>query len=185
MIRAISHGVPVLPRPKFGQGTFVTDVLNGVINEKTLFETPKAAIIMNIAPCREGHALIVTKRPVQFLKELTPQEQIEVMQLLQLYQRFWDGLPQNRGKTFGYSIFLNDGPIAGQTVPHFHFHIIPIDSTNPLRKGTIRHAINPIFPGFPNPSDFDTRVSDIYKPVTDNLDYLRQFAKSNGISTPF
>jgi len=93
-------------------------------------------------PVREGHLLVIPFRHIQFLVDLTRDEFLDLYSMLGL-------VDQLISKTFnadGYNLGLNDGPAAGQTIPHLHFHIVPRkhgDVPNP--RGGIRNFLpNPL-----------------------------------------
>lgn len=72
-------------------------------------------------PVSEGHCLVIPKRHVSSIDELTDSE------LKDLY------VVMNQTKTLlretyqpdGFNIGINEGEAAGQTVEHLHIHIIP------------------------------------------------------------
>lgn len=86
-------------------------------------------------PITEGHTLIVPKRHVASLFDLSEAEQAAVWQLVALVRaKLWHDLNPD-----GYNIGINDGPAAGQTVMHAHIHVIPRrkgDSPDP--RGGVR-----------------------------------------------
>lgn len=92
-------------------------------------------------PASPGHVELVPFRHVVSFFDLT---QAEVRDLFALAQRIRDW-QESRYKPDGYTIGINDGAAAGQTVGHLHMHIIPRrhgDVPNPT--GGIRR----IFPEF-------------------------------------
>jgi len=89
-------------------------------------------------PISPGHTLVIPKRHIGSFFELQPDEQAELMALLGNAKLVLDKefAPQ------GYNIGINDGPAAGQTVPHLHIHLIPRytgDRTDP--RGGVRWII--------------------------------------------
>jgi diadenosine tetraphosphate (Ap4A) HIT family hydrolase len=72
-------------------------------------------------PVAEGHLLVVPKRHVASLFDLSDKEHAAI----------WRLVAQVRGKLAselqpdGFNIGVNDGPAAGQTVMHAHVHVIP------------------------------------------------------------
>jgi histidine triad (HIT) family protein len=76
---------------------------------------------LDIFPRRAGHTLVVPTRGVQRLGDLTAEERSGLM----------DGVcevQQRLGRHFAttdFTVCLHDGPLAGQEVPHVHFHVIP------------------------------------------------------------
>ena len=82
-----------------------------------------------------GHVLIVPKRHVADFFEMTPEEQLAVIELLREAQH----LVHAEHSPDGYNIGVNIGPAAGQSRMHVHVHLIPRylgDVANP--KGGVR-----------------------------------------------
>jgi diadenosine tetraphosphate (Ap4A) HIT family hydrolase len=81
------------------------------------------AIILDKFPVSPGHAIIVARRPVGRFNELSAEEKSRLVHWI-------DWAQSHLSKTLSpapdaYNLGLNDGPAAGQTVPQFHFHVIP------------------------------------------------------------
>jgi diadenosine tetraphosphate (Ap4A) HIT family hydrolase len=72
-------------------------------------------------PISPGHSLVIPKRHIQSFFDLTLNEQPELLDLL---HRAKQSLDQEYAPQ-GYNIGINDGPAAGQTIPHLHIHLIP------------------------------------------------------------
>jgi diadenosine tetraphosphate (Ap4A) HIT family hydrolase len=90
-------------------------------------ENESAAAFPDAFPVAQGHTLIVPKRHVASLFDLTDEEQADLWRLVALV----------RGKLLaelrpdGFNLGVNDGAAAGQTVMHAHVHVIP------RRKGDV------------------------------------------------
>ena len=69
----------------------------------------------------KGHVLVVPKRHVADFFEMTPQEQVAVVELLREAQR----LIHAEHSPDGYNIGVNMGVAAGQSRMHVHVHLIP------------------------------------------------------------
>jgi diadenosine tetraphosphate (Ap4A) HIT family hydrolase len=80
-----------------------------------------AAAIADGFPIAEGHALVVPKRHVASLFDLTAEEQAAIWTLVALVR----AKLMAELKPDGFNVGLNDGTAAGQTVMHAHVHIIP------------------------------------------------------------
>ena len=72
-------------------------------------------------PLTEGHALVIPNQHVGSFFELSSEIQAD---LITLVSRVRDELIQEFGIK-DVNIGINDGPLAGQTVPHCHIHVIP------------------------------------------------------------
>jgi len=82
-----------------------------------------------------GHVIAVPKRHVADFFEMTPQEQVAVVELLREAHR----LVETGHSPDGYNIGVNIGQAAGQSRMHVHVHLIPRylgDVPNP--KGGVR-----------------------------------------------
>jgi diadenosine tetraphosphate (Ap4A) HIT family hydrolase len=72
-------------------------------------------------PVARGHSLIVPRRHVSSFFELTVDERLAILELLDRSKIQLDG----QYAPAGYNIGINDGVAAGQTVMHLHVHLIP------------------------------------------------------------
>jgi diadenosine tetraphosphate (Ap4A) HIT family hydrolase len=72
-------------------------------------------------PISPGHTLIVPRRHVGSFFDLTSDEQAGMLEALNWAK---GELAQSRHPD-AFNVGLNDGPAAGQTVPHCHLHLIP------------------------------------------------------------
>ena len=78
-------------------------------------------VIRDGFPISPGHTLIIPKRHVGSFFEITKEERDSLLTLL-------DNAKETIDTEFhpdGFNIGINDGPSAGQTVPHLHMHLIP------------------------------------------------------------
>lgn len=75
----------------------------------------------NHAPILPGHSLVIPKRPIQRLMALS---ELELLEFVMLSRRCVRILQQAFG-TEDFDWTIQEGPYAGQTVPHLHLHVIP------------------------------------------------------------
>ena len=80
-----------------------------------------AIALRDAYPVSPGHTLIVPRRHVGSFFGTTAAERTAMLALLDEARR---GLDAERSPA-SYNIGINDGPAAGQTVPHVHIHLIP------------------------------------------------------------
>ena len=94
---------------------------NGEIPTATLYEDEDFRVILDASPAAKGHALILPKEHYANLYELDDEVAAKVLVLAKkMITRLTDILGCD-----GYNIVQNNGEAAGQTVPHFHLHLIP------------------------------------------------------------
>ena len=94
---------------------------NGDIPTNSIYEDDKFNVILDNGPATKGHALILPKDHADNLFELPEETAADAMKLARkLGKHIMDTLGAD-----GLNIVQNSGPVAGQTVMHFHLHIIP------------------------------------------------------------
>lgn len=89
--------------------------------ERIQGENEHAVWIRDGFPISPGHSLVIPKRHFGSFFELSAQEREALLQLLNVAKAQAD----REFHPDGYNIGINDGPAAGQTVPHLHIHLIP------------------------------------------------------------
>ncbi len=94
---------------------------NGDIPTNVIYEDDMFTVIMDAAPASKGHALILPKEHYANLYEL-PEETAAATLVLakKLAAKMTDALGCD-----GLNVVQNNGEAAGQTVFHFHMHLIP------------------------------------------------------------
>ena len=94
---------------------------NGVFATRSIYEDEDFNVILDLAPATKGHALILPKAHAGNLYELPDETAAKVFVLAKkLAQKMTDKLGCD-----GFNIVQNNGTVAGQTVFHFHLHLIP------------------------------------------------------------
>ena len=76
---------------------------------------------LDIFPRREGHTLVIPRRGVQRLADLSSKEQADLMEGVTRVQHVLG----RRFETTDFTVCVHDGPLAGQEVPHVHVHVLP------------------------------------------------------------
>ncbi len=96
-------------------------IANGDIPSATLYEDEDFRVILDLGPASKGHALILPKKHAANLFEL-PEE--TAGKALVIAKRIGETLKEGLHAD-GLNIVQNNGAAAGQTVDHFHIHLIP------------------------------------------------------------
>lgn len=96
-------------------------IANGEIPSKTIYEDEKFRVILDLGPATKGHALILPKEHYANLYELPEEMAGNVMKLA---QKMATQITEKLGCE-GFNLVQNNGDLAGQTVYHFHLHLIP------------------------------------------------------------
>jgi diadenosine tetraphosphate (Ap4A) HIT family hydrolase len=87
--------------------------------DRQLLANDRAIAIRDGFPVSPGHTLIVPRRHVGSFFEVTDEERSDLLQLLMQARHDLE----REFSPAGYNIGINDGPAAGQTVPHLHIHL--------------------------------------------------------------
>lgn len=96
-------------------------IVNGEIPSTTLYENEDFKVILDIEPAAKGHSLLISKKHYANLYEL---EDALAGKALMLAKKMAVKMTKALGCD-GFNIVQNNGEIAGQTVFHFHMHLIP------------------------------------------------------------
>ena len=96
-------------------------IANGEIPSRTVLENGKFRVILDLGPATAGHALVLPKEHFADLFEIPADWAKEAMETAQEAA----ALIKDKLQADGLNIVQNNGETAGQTVPHFHIHIIP------------------------------------------------------------
>jgi diadenosine tetraphosphate (Ap4A) HIT family hydrolase len=91
------------------------------IRARTFAENDKAFAVLTRTPITPGHTLIVPKRVVATVNELTMEELGAMHQLLAQVKE----LLIEHFDAEGFNYAWNEGKEFGQSVPHFHLHVVP------------------------------------------------------------
>lgn len=89
--------------------------------ERILHQSALAVVFADSFPVSVGHCLVVPRRHVASWFEATEEEQREMIRLLGQARASISEVHAPAG----FNIGINDGPAAGQSIPHLHVHLIP------------------------------------------------------------
>ena len=96
-------------------------IANGVIPAATIYEDEDFRVILDLGPASKGHALILPKAHAANLFELPDDLAAKAM----LVAKKVGGKLKEVLGCDGLNLVQNNGEAAGQTVFHFHMHLIP------------------------------------------------------------
>ena len=125
-------------------------IANGEIPTDKLYEDDKFVAILDAAPATKGHTLIIPKTHHSDLFDMTPEEAAEAMKRA----RTVAATLREKLHPDGMNMMQNNGEVAGQTVMHYHLHLIPRYLTDP-------EHIN----WKPGPADKE-RLKEIFEEIT-------------------
>ena len=117
-----------------------------------VYEDQYTLAFLDIAPVADGHVLLIPKKHTKYIEELPAEDAEHLMKtlikLVPPIQRAMGATDSNIG--------LNNGPNAGQIIPHVHIHIIP----RPKKAGNIL---------FSSPPRFKPRKKEYYLDIAEKI----------------
>ena len=96
-------------------------IANGEIPSSTIYEDEDFRVILDLGPASRGHALILPKNHYQDVCAL---DEAVAAKALPLAAKIGAAMKKALGCS-GFNVVQNNGKSAGQTVFHFHIHVIP------------------------------------------------------------
>ena len=115
-------------------------IANGEIPSATLYEDEDFRVILDLGPAAKGHSLILPKSHAANIYELPDETAAKATVLAKkMATKLRDGLNCD-----GFNIVQNNGEIAGQTVFHFHMHLIPRYEGDDVTIGWKEHSTEDI-----------------------------------------
>ena len=94
---------------------------NGEIPSRTIYEDDRFRVILDMGPATRGHALILPKEHFANIYEIPDDWAADAMVLA----KHMAAVMHEKLGADGFNIVQNNGTVAGQTVFHFHIHLIP------------------------------------------------------------
>lgn len=105
-------------------------IANGVFSSNTLYEDDDFRVIFDIAPVSKGHALILPKKHFDNIFDMDD----EIIAKAYVLAKKMAGVMKDVLSCEGFNILQNNGEAAGQTVFHFHIHLVPRYSSDSAIK---------------------------------------------------
>ncbi len=98
--------------------TLFTRIINREIPSDIVYEDPYVVAFRDLQPQAPVHILIVPRHEISGLAELPAQG--DHMHILNAAGK----IAAQEGLSNGYRLVINQGPDAGQSVPHLHAHLL-------------------------------------------------------------
>lgn len=111
-------------------------IAKGEIPSATIYEDSHFRVMMDINPATKGHCLIIPREHFDNIYDLDGETAGKIFSLATCIAR---ALKDALGCE-GMNIVQNNGEIAGQTVMHFHLHLIPRYMDDEVKVGWVPHA---------------------------------------------
>ena len=100
--------------------TLFEEIIEGKRPAEKVFENERIIAIKDIAPAAPVHLLIITKKVIPDIQSMEPEDYPLLGEVVAVAQK----LAKEFGVEKGYRLLTNNGPSAGQSIWHLHFHLI-------------------------------------------------------------
>ncbi len=90
------------------------------IPAKIVYEDENTIAFLDVNPRSRGHTLVIPKKHYETFEKLPDEIAVNLIKSVKKVVEILNVLNPD-----GYNILNNNGKIAGQEVPHVHFHVIP------------------------------------------------------------
>lgn len=124
------------------------EIIKGNIPSKKVYEDDKVLAILDISQITKGHTLVLPKKHFDNFLDIDEEYSNAVFNTARKVTK----MINNAYKPLGFNIINNCGETAGQSVMHFHVHVVPRYNKEDL---VMQHADNS------NKFDLDSIVKDI------------------------
>ncbi|MFJ1300144.1 histidine triad nucleotide-binding protein [Pseudomonadota bacterium AL_CKDN230030165-1A_HGKHYDSX7] len=99
-------------------------IARGDIPATKVYEDDEFVVFKDIHPAAPVHLLLIPRRHVVSMQDVTPQDADWLGRMMTLVPRLAAENGCNPGPEGGFRILANAGVEGGQEVPHLHFHLI-------------------------------------------------------------
>ena len=100
--------------------TIFKKIIDREIPADIVFEDDVCLAFRDISPQAPTHILVIPKKEISAVDALSDEDEALVGHIFLVIQK----LAKQEGLTDGFRVVTNNGLMAGQTVPHLHFHLL-------------------------------------------------------------
>lgn len=100
--------------------TIFDKIISKEIPSEIVFENDRIIAIKDINPVAPIHILILPKKPIKDLQSIENEDLALIGEIVIVAKE----IAIQNGISDGYRLLTNNGPLAGQTIFHLHFHLI-------------------------------------------------------------
>lgn len=102
------------------------EIINENIKARKLYETEHSIAILDAFPLKDGHSLVISKSHKPKIQDLSLIENRDIFDALYFLTEKIEKSMNCNSSLVG----IHNGKDAGQEIPHFHIHVIPIAESN-------------------------------------------------------
>ena len=133
-------------------------IIDGDIPSRTVYEDEDVFAFLDVNPLATGHTLVIPKAHHERVDDLSTSASSNLFDAVHALTPAIETAVDADATTIG----INNGPAAGQEVPHVHVHIVP------RFEGDGGGPIHAIAPDRPDPSDDE--LDGTHKAIVETID---------------
>jgi histidine triad (HIT) family protein len=118
------------PAGAYDQDNIFAKILRGDVPSVPVYEDKEVLAFMDVFPQARGHVLVISK--TSFTKNILEIDHSSLQRLIVVVQKIAAAVSIAL-KPDGVLVWQANGQAAGQTVDHFHFHVIPRWEGQPMK----------------------------------------------------
>jgi len=103
-------------------------IIDGELASEKVFENERLIAIKDIAPAAPVHILIIPKKQIRDILHARLEDKDLLAEVMFVAQ----DLAKRFEITDGFRLLTNNGPLAGQTIFHLHFHLLGGGKLGPM-----------------------------------------------------
>lgn len=138
----------------YDKNNIFAKILRGEVPAFRVHEDEHTLAFMDVMPQSDGHLLVLPKEEAEDLLDLSPQMAAEVIKVSQKLAR----AVKSAFGADGIMLVQYNGSAAGQTVFHFHLHVVPRYANVPLRSHSRTMADAAVL------EEHAQRIREVFKP---------------------
>jgi len=108
--------------------TIFGKIIAGEIPAEKVYEDDHILAIKDINPKAPVHILIIPKKEIPDIQSVTEEDLPLIGEVIRVAQK----LAKENDILEGYRLLVNNGPLAGQSIFHLHFHLIGGSKLGPM-----------------------------------------------------
>lgn len=97
-------------------------IIDGSAESSEIYRDEHCVAFLDVHPINDGHTIVCPTRHENSFTDLKPRE---IKAILEVSQNLVRAQKNRLSGCLGANLLLSDGEVAGQEVPHAHFHVIP------------------------------------------------------------
>lgn len=106
-------------------------IASGEFSSHKIYEDEKVLAILDLSQATKGHTLVMPKKHYENIFDLDEETSKHLFNVVRIISKHYNEIDKN---IVGINLLNNNGRAAGQTVMHYHMHILPRYENDDLKN---------------------------------------------------